>query len=349
MRLQRTRSAYEGLERSCQETAASWIASTSRVGGVELFSAWFAGEAYQKHRHDTYAIGVTDSGVQVFDYRGVVHASTPGQVVVLHPDEIHDGRAGSDDGFGYRILYVGPALVADAVRAIRGRSGPLPFVSEPVSTNATLSRAIEGAFRAPLELLAIDSLILELAKGLMAGEGDGTPPRCSRRVDVPAVERARRFLDAERTRVVHSTELEAITGLTRYDLCRQFRISFGTSPHRYLLMRRLEFARDQIHQDRPLVEVACDAGFADQAHFTRVFKTAFGLTPARYRALRTGRRSPRDGLANARSVGSVPQIPCAPRGPAATMAAAMAGYRCPQCGKVAMVQKVCCGRPMKKA
>ena len=52
-------------------------------------------------------------------------------------------------------------------------------------------------------------------------------------------------------------------------------------------MRRLEFARDRMHRGRPLAEVACDAGFADQAHFTRVFKSAVGLTPTRYRALRT--------------------------------------------------------------
>src|SRR5437867_9911716 len=93
-----------GLERSCQGTVAGWLASSRPAGGVELLSAWFAGEAYQKHRHDTYAIGVTDSGVQVFDYRGSVHASTPGQVVVLYPDEVHDGRAGTDEGFGYRIV-----------------------------------------------------------------------------------------------------------------------------------------------------------------------------------------------------------------------------------------------------
>ncbi len=292
MRLEQTRSAGEGLERSCQGTAASWIASTRPAGGVELFSAWFAGEAYQKHRHDTYAIGLTQSGVQVFDYRGSVHASTPGQVVMLYPDEIHDGRAGTDDGFGYRILYVEPALLAEAVRALRGRPYPLPFVSEPVSTNATLSLAIEGAFGAPPESLAIDSLIVDLARGLLAAETNGAGPVVRRHVDVRAVERARQFLDAERTRVVHSTELESITGLTRYELCRQFRTMFGTSPHRYLLMRRLEFARDRIHQARPLAEVACDAGFADQAHFTRVFKSGFGLTPTRYRALRTGQWSP---------------------------------------------------------
>jgi AraC-like DNA-binding protein len=54
----------------------------------------------------------------------------------------------------------------------------------------------------------------------------------------------------------------------------------------YLLMRRLDFAREQIAGHRALVEVALEAGFADQAHFTRMFKAAFGLTPARYSALR---------------------------------------------------------------
>jgi AraC-like DNA-binding protein len=288
MQPKQTRSAGEGLERSCQEAVAGWIVSAKPVGGVELFSAWFAGEAYQKHRHDTYAIGVTDFGVQVFDYRGAVHASTPRHVVVLYPDEVHDGRAGTDEGFGYRIVYVEPSLLAEAVRVLRGRPYPLPFVSEPVSMDARLSRVIEEAFRAPLESLGADGLIVDLAEGLVARERGRAGPVASRRVDVRATERARQFLDAEKTRVVHSTELESITGLSRYDLSRQFKIMFGTSPYRYLLMRRVEFARERIHRECPLVEIACDAGFADQAHFTRVFRSTFGLTPARYRALTTG-------------------------------------------------------------
>jgi AraC-like DNA-binding protein len=231
---------------------------------------------------------VTDSGVQVFDYRGSVHASTPGQVVVLYPDEVHDGRAGTDAGFGYRIVYVEPSLLGDAVRTLRGKPVPLPFVSEAVSANVPLSRAVAAAFRLPLEPLAVDDLIVDLAHGLMASERGAGRPAVLRRVDVPAVERARRFLDAEKTRVVTSRELESVTGLTRYDLARQFRLRFGTSPYRYLLLRRLEFARERLHLRRPLVEVAGEAGFADQAHFTRVFKSAFGLTPARYRALRAG-------------------------------------------------------------
>jgi AraC-like DNA-binding protein len=286
MGLKETRSGGEGLERSCRRPVADWIASTGPVEGVELFRAWFAGEAYAKHRHDTYALGLTDCGVQVFDYAGSVWTSTPGRVVVLYPDEVHDGRAGTADGFGYRIIYVEPSHLSDALRALCGRSYPLPFLREPVSTNPRLSRAIQGAFRFPLESMAVDGLALDLAEGLMAGEWGGGRPLASPRVHARVVERAREFLDAERTRIVHSAELESITGLTRYDLARQFKLMFGTSPYRYLLMRRLELARQRIHLGHPLADVADETGFADQAHFTRAFKAAFGLTPARYRALR---------------------------------------------------------------
>jgi AraC-like DNA-binding protein len=279
-----------GLERSCEWPTESWIASARPVDGVELFRAWFVGPAYQTHRHDTYAIGLTDRGVQLFDYRGAARASLPGQIVVLHPDEAHDGRAGTEEGFGYRIVYVEPVRLAEALRALRGCPGPLPFVTDPVSASAKLSRAIDAAFRWPLEPLAADSLVVELAEGLLDAERCSAPHGAAKRVDAAAVERARRFLDAERTRVVRSAELEAVTGLTRYELARQFRLTLGTSPHRYLMMRRLDLARELIHRERPLVDVAYDLGFADQPHFTRAFRSAFGLTPARYRALRAGPR-----------------------------------------------------------
>ena len=282
----RRKSSGVGLERSCSELTADWLRSTGPENGVEFLEAWLHGPAYYKHRHDTYAICLTTRGVLAFDYRGAGEISTPGQVVVLHPDEIHDGHAGTEAGFGYRQLYVEPALIFEAVQVLRGHACSLPFARTPVVMNSKLSGAIIGAFEGGREPLAIDSLVVELAEGLL-----DTDPSCKhvpipRHLDVAALQRARQFLDAEKTRVVRSAELEAVTGLTRYDLARQFRLMCGTSPYRYLLMRRLDFAREQIARRRPLGEVAVDAGFADQAHFSRMFKAAFGLTPARYRALR---------------------------------------------------------------
>jgi len=282
----RSRASGIGLERLCTEPSADWMRSTDAEHGVEFLEAWFQGSAYHKHRHDTYAICLTTTGVQAFDYRGSAEISTPGQVVVLHPDELHDGRAGTEAGFGYRILYVEPALIFEAVQVLCGHACSLPFVRNPVTINPKLSAAITSAFQGTREPLAIDSLIVQVAEGLMDADPWCTNVARPRHLNVAALERAREFLDAEKTRVVHSTELEVVTGLTRYDLARQFRSMCGTSPYRYLLMRRLDFAREQIAQCQPLVNVALEAGFADQAHFTRMFKATYGLTPARYAALR---------------------------------------------------------------
>lgn len=269
-------------------TARDWVCRTEPRDGVELLQARLGGVAYQPHRHDTYAIGITDTGVQRFDYRGAERNSTPGCVFVLHPDELHDGRAGSPAPFGYRQVYVAPRRIAQAVRALLGRAAPLPFVPQPVLSSPVLARAVASAFAAfpaPPEPLAGDALVHDLARGLIAADpalrGGALAVAC----DLPALERARDFLDNACTRVVASAELEAVSGHSRYDLARQFRHLYGTSPYRYLLMRRLERVRARLAGRAGLAEIAADAGFADQAHLSRQFKTTYGLTPARYRRL----------------------------------------------------------------
>jgi AraC-like DNA-binding protein len=280
------KSSGTGLERSCSDPAGDWLRSTGPEDGVEYLEAWFRSATYRRHRHDTYAICVTTGGVQAFYYRGTTETSTIGQVVVLHPDELHDGYAATDAGYGYRQIYIEPALIFEAVQVLRGRPSSLPFVRTPVVTSSKLSQAVTGAFEGGREPVAVDGLIVQVAEGLLEADRSGAVVSIPRHLDVAAVRRACQFLDAEKTRVVRSAELEAVTGLTRYDLARQFRLVCGTSPYHYLLTRRLDAVRQQLTGLRPLGDLARDAGFADQAHFTRMFKAAFGLTPAQYRALR---------------------------------------------------------------
>src|ERR671935_2884699 len=221
------RSAHEGLERSCGD----WLRSRGPVGGVELLQARFSGRGFAPHRHDTYGIAVTDLGVQTFDYRGSLERSLPGQVTVLHPDEQHDGRAGTDGGFGYHIVYVAPAQIGAALRAITGQPTPLPFVREPVAVSPRLAGAVRDAFGSglegshailgdqvgSLEPLARDRLIVRLAEGLLAADPSLATAGRPRRLDLPALVRACDFLDSQHS-LVRSAELERVTGLSRYEL-----------------------------------------------------------------------------------------------------------------------------------
>jgi hypothetical protein len=90
-------------------------------------AARFPGGGFSPHRHVTYGIGVTTECVQTFRYRGAQRVCLPGQMHVLHPDETHDGAAATSAGFGYRIVYIDPDLIREA---LNGRV--LPFVPEPV-------------------------------------------------------------------------------------------------------------------------------------------------------------------------------------------------------------------------
>ena len=95
--------------------------------------------------------------------------------------------------------------------------------------------------------------------------------------------RACDFLRENLSRQVGSADLEQVTGLDRFALARQFRQLLGTSPHRYLVMRRLERAKSLIASGESIAEAAFASGFADQAHMTTCFRRIAGNTPARIR------------------------------------------------------------------
>lgn len=77
-------------------------------------------------------------------------------------------------------------------------------------------------------------------------------------------------------------DLAAAANLGRFQLWRAFSKELGCSPHAYLRRLRLARALRLLRAGVPVVEAALQLGFADQSHFTRVFRGEFGVTPAKY-------------------------------------------------------------------
>jgi AraC family transcriptional regulator len=73
-------------------------------------------------------------------------------------------------------------------------------------------------------------------------------------------------------------------GISRAHFARIFRQVVNESPHRYVMNRRIEHAKDLLSASTaPLKEIAHEAGFCSQAHLTHLFRTRLGLTPQQYR------------------------------------------------------------------
>ncbi|ENN87706.1 putative AraC family transcriptional regulator [Rhizobium freirei PRF 81] len=277
---------FEGLERLCVTPEANRILSAPAYPGIERIQAQFRGDAFGLHRHDTYALGVTMRGVQTFRYRGEQRYSLPGRVIILHPDELHDGGAATDDGLVYRMLYLEPSVLFQCLEAA---GVGLPFVGDPVVEDdrlAGLLLAALGELDRELDDLFVDDFVSRLADGLV--QHARLPQRPLGSIAWGQAKAARDYLEAHVMRGVHSQELERITGLDRFALSRHFRAAFATSPHRFLLMRRLQQAKALIVKGEPIAQVAAATGFADQSHLTRHFKKAFGIAPGAWSSMVRG-------------------------------------------------------------
>lgn len=269
------------LERLCGRTSNNIAADGDRIRigsgaeGIERLEARFLGQAFSPHRHDTYAIGITLSGVQAFRYRGEQRHCLPGQCHILHPDETHDGGSGTDEGFSYRIIYIDPWLVQEA---IGGKQ--LPFVRDPVVDVARLPEGFASeAWEIDEEIddiLRIEVVVM-VANMLIAVSSDRGEKSGSLAID--ALSRVRDLIAARPAERHSMDELERVSGLDRWTLARQFRAACGTSPSGYRTMRQLDHVRRLLKCGTTLAEASIEAGFADQSHMSRRFKSAYGLTP----------------------------------------------------------------------
>jgi AraC-like DNA-binding protein len=255
---------------------------------LEAMYAHFERHVYHRHSHDAYSFGVTEDGAQAFSCRGAGHTSVTGMVMAFNPDDPHDGQAADALGFTYRIIHIGPGLVASVLADITGRPAGLPLFTKPVHIDLVLARNLTALHRALLggasalrrdELLtvAIGSMVRRGAAGSLPGSVTALP------AGIAAAARARDLIRADPAADISAQQLAAASGCSRFALHRAFTSAYGMSPGDYQRQLRLRTARRLIVAGTPLAEAAGQAGFADQSHLTRWFTRYYGITPGGYR------------------------------------------------------------------
>ena len=253
--------------------------------GLELLEAEFTRHVYERHMHDSYAIGFTLRGVQRFWCHGATNDSTAGTVMLIGPGEVHDGQSGSAGGYAYCMLYVSIDRVA-RVLADAGRSRDVSIaVRVPLIRDSVLLQKVSAAWRAASHAhgsLAAEELLDDalLSLAARAGVRQGGVGRAG---DVAALRRVRDFLHQHVNRAVSVGELAGLASMSRFQLTRQFQHTFGLPLHAYHLHVRLEEAKRRLSCDEAVASVAADLGFVDQSHLHRRFKGAFGITPGEWR------------------------------------------------------------------
>ncbi|NPC57674.1 helix-turn-helix domain-containing protein [Caenimonas soli] len=105
-----------------------------------------------------------------------------------------------------------------------------------------------------------------------------------------AIQGVLRHIDENLNQPLSLSELAGLTGLSMWRFATVFRQQVGVAPHRYICRLRLERAQALIREGVPAATAASEAGFYDQSHLSRHFKSVFGMTPGQY--MTTAARQP---------------------------------------------------------
>ncbi len=97
--------------------------------------------------------------------------------------------------------------------------------------------------------------------------------------------RARDTMDRAFAQPLDVPALACVAHVSAAHFSRQFRATFGETPHAYLQRRRVERAMELLRESRrPVTEICLDVGFNSLGTFSRTFRAVVGESPSSYRA-----------------------------------------------------------------
>ncbi len=267
-----------------EERTRFW--SSPQLDGLELLWGQFRKHRYRPHVHEGYVLGVVTEGVEKYRCRREDHYVGPGDIIIINPDSLHDGEAGAEGGWRYRVMYPREPALGRIGAQLGLRESEPPRFSMNVIRDPALARGLVSLHRlleGPACRFQVQDLWTRTIERLVRLHADRPPPEPDRKMERGAVARVRDYLAGNLARGVTLDEAAAVAGLSPCYLQRVFKQQTGLSPHAFLTCMRVRRAKRLLSLGQPIAEVAAAAGFVDQAHLTKRFKTVFGFTPGQYR------------------------------------------------------------------
>ncbi|MDF7800097.1 AraC family transcriptional regulator [Pontiellaceae bacterium B1224] len=221
------------------------------------------------HRHDYAVLSTVIGGRIELNVRGHEVALFPGILCLIPPDTLHHVVSFSSSFRGVHTLSV-----LQQSENLKPMMSCLPRREIVIQDEALCAAFIQLDTVASVESFLVDFCLY----GSMSTIQEGTLSKHW------TAERIKRFLDSEMEAMDASSFIETALPHTKEHCNRLFKAAYGTTIQSYQLTQKAERARALLKSDRPLSEVALEAGFYDQSHMTRIFKSLFQLTPEAYRA-----------------------------------------------------------------
>ena len=255
-------------------------------GEMEVLRASCFDHRYPPHFHDEFVMAIFARGAQrnrVCRKTGVAAAGT---VMIIHPGEVHTGEAVERDlGWDYCAFYPSASLVHEVADAVLPGKGQINFGREimhhaPLMAKGLLQSA--AVLTQSQDAMEKECVLFELLTSLLTHYGQRTTRSGALSTARADIRHAIDYLQTHYHQSVSVGDVARAVGLSEFHFMRLFQTTTGLSVHRFLTQTRLIRAKSLLSLGVSAAQTAQDVGFFDQSHFSRIFRSHFGVTPGAF-------------------------------------------------------------------
>ncbi len=196
-----------------------------------------------------------------------------------------------------RHYYLKPGLVADAARELEHGDAPQLRDDRVFARDAELRLMLDQYVRRGIDAVSppsrseMDLRALLIGMRLVGFHASGSGNAMAPRAGALSPWRLRAVTEAVEAWIDQDLSLErlaAVAGLGKYHFATAFRQATGLTPHRFVMLRRIERAKVALAGTDPITEVALACGFGSHQHFCAAFRRETGMAPSQWRRLAAG-------------------------------------------------------------
>ena len=231
--------------------------------------------AYKPHLHSELAIGVIEKGTSILNIDDVDYRINEGEAVIIMPYVVHNCQPLDINNWAFTMIYLGDSFKEELVSQLDetliigiAKLGQKEF--KMIKNLADLLKTERSNFVKEVEIIDCLNTIIASIKTRVSKEIDGE------------VERVKNYILEHFLDELMLDELSSMFKINKFTLIRRFKKRYNSTPSAYQLQLKVDYAKQLMKKTDNVTDVALKAGFYDQAHFTREFKKATGLTPKKY-------------------------------------------------------------------
>ncbi len=241
---------------------------------------------YHKHFHNTLSIGAIEEGKVSFAHLQENRMLYPDELVVINPNIVHSCNPVENESRTYHMIYLDTIWCQKLQESLFRELNSYIPVSEFILKDKNLyTKFINLNYKlldSDIFYLEKEELLQNFMVELFGQYCDKTIHSCIDKENIN-IKLAKEYIEENINSNPTVKEISKYLNISEFHFFKLFKQAFHISPHAYLLNQKICRAKELLANQEEIAQVAYELGFADQSHFSRVFKSYVATTPNEYK------------------------------------------------------------------